>query len=285
LLDSKIGIYTVYPMDFHKLIGYLKFAGNEAGDPYMYINGGVWSHGNTFYALALKEAGRTAEAVDFVKRIMTLDGILNSPNGQPAMYEYRIARKDSAAVYGKVDKPQFMWAAGFYIYSLYHLFGIDEGTYNIRFTPYLMENQDKCMFTLNVPGSSPEVSISGKGEYIKSIKYDGSSFPSAVIPGFTAAKKIDITLGKPEAPYLNSAGAVLKKAEYDKDKRELSLTLSSFSGHRDPLEVVSPLKPKEVSMNGAIVPKGYITEKKGEVYIMHFSFVPDTDTTEIKIRY
>lgn len=285
LLDNRIGIYTVYPMDFHKLISYLKFAGNEAGDPYMYINGGVWSHGNTFYALALKEAGRTSEAVDFVKRIMTLDGILKSPNGQPAMYEYRIAKKDSPAVYGKVDKPQFMWAAGFYIYSLYHLFGIDEGTYNIRFTPYLMKNQNKCTFMLSLPGGSPEVSITGKGEYIKKIKYDGISYPSAVIPEITAAKKIEIEMGRPETPYVNRAESVLKEAGYNKDLRELSITLSAFSGHRDPLEVISPLKPKEFIVNGKDLIKRIITEKKGEAHITHFNFEHDTDITHIQIKY
>ena len=46
LLDPNVGIYNVFPMDFQKLIGYLKFAGNEAGDEYYYANGGIWPHGN-----------------------------------------------------------------------------------------------------------------------------------------------------------------------------------------------------------------------------------------------
>ncbi|NQT27297.1 hypothetical protein HQ585_18225 [candidate division KSB1 bacterium] len=33
LLDEKVGIYNVFPMDFHQLIGFLKFEGNEAGIP------------------------------------------------------------------------------------------------------------------------------------------------------------------------------------------------------------------------------------------------------------
>ena len=43
---------------------------------------------------------------------MTLDGIINSPNGQPAMYEYRDSNFNNPKEYGKIDKPQFMWAAG-----------------------------------------------------------------------------------------------------------------------------------------------------------------------------
>ena len=50
LLDEKLGIYTLYPMDLHLLIDYMKFAGNEAGDPYHYANGGIWPHGNAWFA-------------------------------------------------------------------------------------------------------------------------------------------------------------------------------------------------------------------------------------------
>ena len=53
LLDEKLGIYTLYPMDLHLLIDYMKFAGNEAGDPYHYANGGIWPHGNAWYASSI----------------------------------------------------------------------------------------------------------------------------------------------------------------------------------------------------------------------------------------
>jgi glycogen debranching enzyme len=121
LLDKDLGIYVVYPMDFHKLTEYLKFAGNEAGDQYKYINGGIWPHGNAWYALALLSIGEKERAIDFIKRTMTIDGVIHSPNGQPAMYEYRNSNPD-VKFRGKVDKPQFMWAAGWYLYLIYNLF-------------------------------------------------------------------------------------------------------------------------------------------------------------------
>jgi hypothetical protein len=123
LLDPKLGLYTVYPMDFQNLGEYLKLVGNEAGDPHKYINGGIWPHGNAMYALALIAAGKRDEAINFMKTTMTLDGIINSPNGQPALYEYRNSNKNNPAEYGKVDKPQFMWAAGWYLYCIYELYG------------------------------------------------------------------------------------------------------------------------------------------------------------------
>lgn len=121
LLDEALGIYVVYPMDFHKLTEYLKFAGNEAGDQYKYINGGIWPHGNAWYALALISIGEREKAIGFIKGIMTIDGIINSPNGQPAMYEYRNSNPD-LKFRGKIDKPQFMWAAGWYLYLIYNIY-------------------------------------------------------------------------------------------------------------------------------------------------------------------
>jgi glycogen debranching enzyme len=50
LLDEKVGIYNVYPMDFHLLGDFYKFVGNEVGDKYYYTNGGVWPQGNAWYA-------------------------------------------------------------------------------------------------------------------------------------------------------------------------------------------------------------------------------------------
>jgi hypothetical protein len=121
LLDENIGVYTVYPMDFHTLTDFFKFSGNEAGDPHKYANGGIWPHCNAFYALALIKRGRKEEALNFIKTTMTIDGIINSPNGHPAMYEYRNSNKHNPQEYGQIDKPQFMWAAGWYLYCLYEL--------------------------------------------------------------------------------------------------------------------------------------------------------------------
>jgi glycogen debranching enzyme len=49
-------------MDLYLLIDYMKFAGNGAGDPYHYANGGIWPHGNACYALALINNGLNKDA-------------------------------------------------------------------------------------------------------------------------------------------------------------------------------------------------------------------------------
>ena len=87
--------------------------------------------------LALINNGLNKNAFDFIQKTMTLNGIINSPNGQPALYEYRISDKTNPALYGKIDKPQFLWAGGWYFYTLYNLFGLKENEWNISFSPYI----------------------------------------------------------------------------------------------------------------------------------------------------
>ena len=134
-------------MDLENLKDFLELKGNEAGKLFYYADGGIWANSNAWFALSLIADNRKDEAFNFIKKTMTLDGIINSPNGQPAMYEYRISDYNNPNVYGKIDKPQFLWAAGWYIYSLYHLFGINENPWNITFTPYIITNQKSCLFT------------------------------------------------------------------------------------------------------------------------------------------
>jgi len=279
LLDKKIGVYSVFPMDFHLLIDYLKFQGNEAGDKFYYINGGVWPHGNAWYALSLISAGKRKEALNFIKRDMTLNGIIDGPNGQPAMYEVRYADSTNNNIYGKIDKPQFMWAAGWYLYSLYNLFALKENDWNLTFNPYLPENLKAVNFALTVNGSKTLTSIKGKGEFISSIKYDGREIPSAVIPAdLTGVKNIVITMGKTTIPYLANINSGLKEISYNKNKNSLSFKASSFAGNTVSAEIISSIEPKQVlPLN---VKRN--TLRKGSVYITTLNFTAsDEDQIEL----
>ncbi|HEX2960507.1 MAG TPA: hypothetical protein VHO43_01880 [Ignavibacteriales bacterium] len=282
LLDKKLGIYTVYPMDFNKLIEYLKFAGNEAGDPFLYINGGIWSQGNAFYALALKSAGRRQDALDFVRRIMTVDGIMAGPNGQPAMYEYRNGNFNDASVYGKVDKPQFMWAAGWYIYSLYNLLGINENEWNISFNPYT-GNQKSVAFSLNALGRSFNVTIGGKGDNVKSISYNGREYPSLVIPEDIKPGRISVTLGNPATPYLEATDARVLSCSYNKNI--LTAQISAFSGHKNETIVISPLKPKRVLLNGKESQSKWQAEDQGGIYKIRIPLTHEQGIDKLQVEF
>jgi cellobiose phosphorylase len=231
LLDKKLGIYTAFPMDFTRYEKILGFS-DEVGMPYYYFNGGIWNQDNAWYALALAKNGNKKEALEFIKTTMTLDGIIKGPNGQPAMYEVRIPDKDDPSIYGTVDKPQFMWAGGWYLYTLYHLYGIDENDWNISFNPFISEGQKSCSFSLSASGNILKVRISGKGKYIKSIKYDDKIVSTAVIPKEpTGTKSINIVLGYPESPYVKETGSELINSSFDNLKKKMKIELSSFAGH------------------------------------------------------
>lgn len=248
MLDEKIGIYNVYPMDFHKLIDFLRFAGDEAGQPFKYANGGVWPHGNAWYALALMSAGKKDDAFRFVKRNTTIHGIMNSPNGQPAMYEYRNSNYTDPAQYGKIDKPQFMWAAGWYIYTLYHLLAIDESEWNIRFNPYLNSDLLNAELPLYIDGKKYNVSINGEGSRIEAIKVNGTGLNSCIIPESLKAGDINITLGSGlKDPLLLSASSRVLSSSYEQQRMQINL--SAFKGMKNEVLITSPVKPKKILVN------------------------------------
>ncbi len=286
LLDADIGIYNAYPMDFTTLIEYLTFSGNEAGEPYYYFNGGVWSQGNAWYALALIKAGHQNQAFNFIRKTMTVKGIISGPNGQPAMYEVRNANVGQPEVYGRVDKPQFLWAAGWYLYSLYHLFGIAENDWNIVLQPFLPEGQNEIQFTIYVYGNPASVSIHGQGDYLKRIEYNGKYYPSAVIPmELSDIENIEIMLGTPDIPYVKESGSTLVAADFNSKKKKLSVRLKAFSGHRSNVELICPQIPKAAQVSGKDVSDKWMIELKNSVYHISLPFVHVNEIEEIRIDF
>jgi hypothetical protein len=267
LLDEKIGLYTLYPMDLHLLGDYMGFAGNEAGEPYYYANGGIWPHGNSWYALSLISNGLNSEAYQFIKRTMTLDGIINSPNGQPALYEYRISDKNNPAQYGKIDKPQFLWAGGWYFYTLYNLFGLRENEWNISFNPYLPEDLDSVKFKLTVENRLVDVEVIGEGENISSIMYDEKQIPSLVIPNDVGnLNKIIINLGDADIPLISSTDALVANVYFDKQKNILEFDLHSFEGHKIDTKIISPLLIKELLINNIKTENSHNVVQKDSIF-------------------
>jgi cellobiose phosphorylase len=285
LLDDKLGLYTLSPMDLHLLIDYMRFAGNEAGDPYHYANGGIWPHGNAWYALALINNGFNKDAFEFIKKTMTLKGIMNSPNGQPALYEYRISDKSDPAVYGKIDKPQFLWAGGWYLYTLYNLFGLRENEWNISFNPFIPAQMDSVQLTVTLKGVPVIVDIRGGGSTLSSIAFDGRTSPSAVVPEDVAhLGRIDLTLGNAGTPYLSSANALVISPVYDSQTKTLEFDLESFEGHLVELEVVSPTANKMIAINGHYVSSGITESRNNGSYKIKLQHVSDLKRNHYSIR-
>ena len=285
LLDKKVGIYNAFPMDFKELSDYLNFVGNEAGDKFFYANGGIWPHGNAWFALALIADDKKDEAFTFIKNIMTIDGIMSGPNGQPAMYEVRNGNYTDPSLYGTVDKPQFLWAAGWYLYSLYHLFAINENEWNIQLDPYIPENQNQISLDLFNSGKLSKVTVQGKGNHIKKILYDGNELSTAVIPYDGKYDKIEVYAGIPDKPYLISTKSVLKSCQYNSDAKILSIDLKSFPGNKDEVIIESPTGISKVSIDNKPITELLNVESSEEINISAFDFTHNSNSTSIKVEF
>lgn len=271
MVDTAVGIYNAYPMDFHELGEYLGFSGNEAGDKYYYFNGGIWSQGNAWYALALIEAGKNKEAYEFVKNVMTVKGIMNGPNGQPAMYEVRNGNKQNPAMYGKVDKPTFMWAGAWYLYTLYHLQLIDELTWNVSFNPYILPNQNSMHYNITINGILVPVQVTGSGEMIQQICYDNLALPSSIIPlSIKHIDEINITMGMPETPILTKLNSALMTIHYKNNTLECNA--KSFVGNKDYVEILSPLSIETILIDESTVENLVISNVNEDIRKITFSF-------------
>jgi len=254
LVDQRIGVRIVEPADFHtdSMISYFKLAGNEAGAPYFYANGGIWPHSTAWYIHALQSCGQIDAAVQFLRRTLTLDGIAQSPMGQPAMYEYRFA-DTSSAEYGKIDKPSFLWAGGFYLNALYRLFGVSENEWNLSISVPRASQPDSVSFSLAF-GSSKEISISGKGERLHSFIEGSTNIASLVLPLDAAQRaRYDIRVGSVQNPYLESINAILYTAQYIREKKSLECVFSSFQGHGVTASVIGVNKAKKILLDGKVL--------------------------------
>lgn len=285
LLDERLGIRNVCPMDFHLLVDDLEFTGNETGGPGAYANGGIWPHANGWYALALLAIGQKVEALSFVKRVMTLEGVAGSPNGQPAMYEYRNSNSGDPSVYGKVDKPQFLWAAGWYLYTLYHLLGIRENEWNIALDPYLFEGRTASRFHLFAGGRLVAVSVTGSGHHIRSIEHDAAPYPAAVIPGVSVPGEIRIVLGVPELPYVARTNSILLASRFDRENLRLAVVVKGFPGHDSETQIVSPWPPESVFANGVELNEGWSLQQCDNVYRITVGFSQQSRQDTIEVRF
>ena len=286
LLDEKLGIYNVFPMDFHLLKEYLKFEGNEVGAPFYYANGGVWPHANAWFALGLINSGLKNEAYDFIQTIMTMDGVLNSPNGQPAMYEYRISDKNNLEVYGKIDKPQFLWAGGWYIYSLYNLFGVKENNWNISFEPFLPSDIDSVNLNLTLSGNLIPTTIKGRGKYISSILYNNEVLPSYVIPAEVENNaNISIELGELKIPMILNSESKIIKTEYSIESKTLSVLTKSYFGNKVKINFISPISLISILIDRKEMKDYKMIKQLDGNFNVYVEFMQSSDGNNLELKF
>jgi hypothetical protein len=285
LVATGIGVRTAMPPDFHtdSMRAFFHFAGNEAGDPYLYANGGVWPHNNAWYALALRAAGRADDAFQFFRETMTLDGIAHSPMGQPAMYEYRYS-DPSSPEYGRIDKPSFLWGAGFTLFTAYRLVGIDENEWNICFSDQLPTSLDTASFSLDFSGEKLVVRTGGEGGLL--FTADDAPVPSLVVPlELGSSSSWRLHTGALAAPQLETINAILRSADFDQGTAELRLVISSFPGHAVSASISAKTQPRTVKVDGRIVNDVAVQPGEGETVMIHLRFAASASTETLVVSF
>ncbi len=282
LLDEKIGIRNAMPPDFHELADRYHFNGPEVGEPYQYMNGGVWPQGNAWYVMALLANGQPDAAKDALHRYMTLDGIRNSPGGQPALYEYRNADPGSP-MYGQIDKTTFLWAGGWYLYSLYHVIGVRENEWNISFNPHLPKGTGHAAYDLMLHGTRSRVTWSGNGRYFKTITLDGRRAHSAVMVG--PVSTVALQRGTPDAPYLASASGIVRKVDYNQTDRHLDIVMHGIPGQVVEISVVTPTPLRRALTNGIVQEDGLTISQSQGIQTIGLRWMLETGTPSIRFEF
>ncbi len=247
LLDPNLGIRNAMPHDFQGLEERYRYLEGEVGAPYKYFNGGVWSQGTAWYVLALIHQGRLDDAYNALSNNLTVDGVANSPGGQRSFYEYRYADPESE-LYGKVDKPTFLWMGGWFEHCLYELRGVRETPWHVRLvpdTPDIPEGRISDTFMLVVNGHPEQVTITGSGAAFTSLEADGHPVYAAVL--FEQADSVRFVRGTPTAPYVEDLTGFLRQASWDAGEKQFIVACEGVTGRETQVTLVSPEPPKQVA--------------------------------------
>lgn len=277
LLDQNLGIRNVMPPDFNELIDEYKFNGMEMGKPYLYINGGIWPQGTHWYVQGLIASEQPEEALRVVKKYLTLEGIVNSPNGQPSFYEYRNANPKSPN-YGKIDKPTFLWAGGWYLNTLYQLMGVRTNPWALYFSPYAPAEFNPTHYTVTLLGQPTRVTLEGKGHYFSGITMDGNPVNSAVVTH--PVRQITLTRGDPQEPYLANVDCRISRVTYDPNKNILQVTALGEQRQQIHLTIISADTVSSIDPTAANqIQTLEVTRDKSAIKTEFRTYLPQPETT------
>ncbi len=282
LLDPNLGLRNAMPDNFDTLSSLYRFVPGEAGGPYVYMNGAVWPHTNAWYILALIELNHVNEAYNALGKFLSIGGIERSPHGQPSFYEYRFSDPGSSG-YGRIDKPNFLWAGGWYLNCLYHLVGVRENEWNISLTPRLPDGFENVSYNLTSGGKELAVSWKGKGKYFRRISVDGKNVHSAIVLG--KGKKIDVERGAPDSPYLAHAACVVDGVHYNERSGRFDITVEGMNGEKGSVTVISTKPIHRALIGGDDAASRIDTTDDQGVYTSTLKFVFRNKTEKVQLSF
>jgi Amylo-alpha-1,6-glucosidase len=282
LLDSHLGLRNAMPDDFDSLASLYQFKDGEAGGKYIYMNGAVWPQTNAWYILALIQLNRVNEAKEALDKFLSIGGIERSPYGQPSFYEYRYSDPDSP-LYGKIDKPNFLWAGGWYLNALYHLAGVRENEWNIYLTPHIPEGFKGTSYNLTAGGRTLSISWTGEGRYFRRLTLDGRNMNSAVMMGKGGNLKVE--LGFPLSPYLATASCAIDSVAYSGQARVLDVFVRGSRGQDAYVKVVSPKPIIRAIVAGRKVKAQMVSSQRSGACTISLHFVFGKDQEKVHFEF
>lgn len=184
---------------------------------------------------------------------MTIAGIAVSPQGQPAMHEYRDSDA-AAAIYGRIDKTSFPWAGGWYLFALYRLLGAAESPWNSHLRTGLPSQTLAPEFQWSINGKMSRVVDSGLGQFATLITYDGTPFPSLVISEQRAPIEIRVAHGAIAQPDLEILTAMPVDAHWHEQQITWRGQSRAFAGHSIRATICSAQAPQRIWVDQRILP-------------------------------
>jgi hypothetical protein len=194
------------------------------------------------------------------------------------MFEYRISDPASPR-YGEIDKPTFLWAGGWYLYTLYELCGVRENALNISLCPNLPQDLADLEYDLAAGGKLCRISWKGTGDYFRSIEIDGRKSHSAVL--IAPVSEIALERGIPDEPYLAASDCIVRNVSYSQDSEEtLTVLLSGLKDQTGSVKIVCPGLPRKILLNGSPASEEMVVKDEREAYTIKCSFsLQATETT------
>lgn len=282
LLDPKLGTRIVMPADFHLLTQLYNLKDQEAGDPYTYINGGIWTQGIAWHALAYLTINRPDSCLRLLKDYFSLDGIRHSPQGLPSFFEYRMCNPDSP-LYGQIDKPTFLWSGGWYIHTLYHLAGLRVNEWNLSFDPLLPQGWSYTDYEMLWQGQMRQIRYQGEGSYFRQIIQDGHPTHSAII--FQTGREIVLERGIPAEPYLASATCRIKHVTWLQVPPTLRIKIEGIPDQFFKLELISPFPLQTSLINSQILDSPPQISQSDNLYQIEIESRLDRDSSWLEFIF
>ena len=247
LLDENVGVRNAMPMDYHLLTDVYHFQEGEVGHAgRVHERRRLAARQRVVRARADRRRARWTTRATLWSATSAWPESTDSPNGQPAFYEYRNADAYVARLrrYRQADVP-----VGGRLVPARALptGGRARDAVESLAQPRPAEGFETVAYDLAVAGGQSRVSWSGTGDGVST--HRGGRRRDALGRPDRAASRIELERGVPTGPYLANASCLIDGVERGPDGSS-TVRVRGVVGQRVSLDVVAPTFLPSVRVNG-----------------------------------